>query len=219
MWSNPLLMDVNLREHCTGEGIKCSICRMPCHANTCWLPGAHLLTLLWTKHLKIIWHNRRICCCHSTLKTMSKTPETSQVTSPWRQEGKVSAGIWAWIKLGNMRQRVEDRTSNWQSIMKRWIEEKLCKKRSDWEEKCLCQLEDEEEEKVHVFSHITAGPTVTDVQAFLIFIFTHSLSDWQSSRQWGTECNDGHDISTCWCKTSKLTPIIHVFNQLHVLHQ
>ena len=39
--------------------------------------------------------SRRICFCRSTLTTMSKTPEMSQVRFPCRQEGNVSPGNWA----------------------------------------------------------------------------------------------------------------------------
>ena len=49
-----LLTHVNLREHCTGEGIWSSICRHPCDGNTCWLPWANLLAFLWTLNLQIM---------------------------------------------------------------------------------------------------------------------------------------------------------------------
>ena len=47
-------MDVNLREHCTGEGIYCSIGGQPGHANTCCLLRANLLALLRTRYLTIM---------------------------------------------------------------------------------------------------------------------------------------------------------------------
>ena len=41
--------------------------------------------------------SRRIHFCRSTLTTMSKTPEMSQVRLPCKQEGKVSPGNWACV--------------------------------------------------------------------------------------------------------------------------
>ena len=47
----------------------------------------------------------------NTLTAMSKTPEMSQVRLPCRQEGKTSAGNWAWTLNGGQWQKKEEKNS------------------------------------------------------------------------------------------------------------
>ena len=58
------MLDANLCEHCTCERIERSIRSKPGHGKTGGLPGAHLLTLLWTQNLEMLEiKNRRMCSC------------------------------------------------------------------------------------------------------------------------------------------------------------